>query len=160
MSIYEKYGSLVESTIKVYIKQILLGLVYLHENKVVHCDLKGANVLVDSDGVVKLSDFGCSKRFESSLSKSDFNGIIKGSLPWMAPEVLQTQGYGVKADIWSLGCTVIEMAIGGNPWGNDEKVETQFDAIMRIADPSKLPPTPSHLSENCTNFIKQCLIRD
>jgi serine/threonine protein kinase len=55
----------------------------------VHCDLKGANVLVDSDGKVKLSDFGCSKLFENSCSQSDFNGIIRGSLAWIAPEVLK-----------------------------------------------------------------------
>ena len=53
----------------------------------IHCDLKGANVLVDQHGVAKLSDFGCAKLLENSLSMSDFKGAMTGSLPWMAPEV-------------------------------------------------------------------------
>jgi serine/threonine protein kinase len=92
----------------------------LHSNKVVHCDLKGANVLVDeATQKVKLTDFGCAKLFESSISHSDMNGAIRGSLAWMAPEVLMNKGIRRKADIWSLGCLVIEMAVGGNPWGSE-----------------------------------------
>lgn len=90
----------------------------MHENKVIHCDLKGANVLVDHNGIVKLSDFGCAKLFESSFSMSDLNGAIRGSLPWMAPEVVMNKGLRRKADIWSLGCLMIELAVGGNPWGD------------------------------------------
>lgn len=85
----------------------------------IHCDLKCANILVDNNGIVKLSDFGCAKLFESSFSQSDFNGVIRGSLAWMAPEVLMNKGIRRRADIWSLGCTIIEMAVGGNPWGNE-----------------------------------------
>lgn len=92
---------------------------YLHHNKIIHCDLKGANVLVDESGNVKLSDFGCSKLFENSYSQSDLNNVIRGSLAWMAPEILMNKGIHRAADIWSLGCLVIEMAVGGNPWGNE-----------------------------------------
>ena len=83
-----KYGKLQESVIKSYTRQILQGLCYLHANRVVHGDLKGANVLIDTNGKVKLSDFGCSKLLESSFSHSDFTGVIRGSLAWMAPEAL------------------------------------------------------------------------
>jgi serine/threonine protein kinase len=113
-------GNLPEETIKLYTRQILSGISYLHSNKVVHCDLKGANVLVDeATQKVKLTDFGCAKLFESSISHSDMNGAIRGSLAWMAPEVLMNKGIRRKADIWSLGCLVIEMAVGGNPWGSE-----------------------------------------
>lgn len=88
----------------------------MHENKVVHCDLKGANILVDHEGKVKLCDFGQSKLFESSFSVSDLNNAISGSLPWMAPEVVMNKGLRRKADIWSLGCLIIELAKAGNPW--------------------------------------------
>ena len=116
-SIYQKFGKFSESAIKQYVLQILKGLTYLHANKIVHCDLKGANVLVDSDGKVKLSDFGCSKLFENSFSQSEFSSVIRGSLAWMAPEILMNKGIHRKADIWSLGCLIIEMAIASNPWG-------------------------------------------
>ena len=69
--------------------------------------------------VVKLTDFGSAKLFENSFSTSDINGVVRGSLAWMAPEVLMSKGIRRKADIWSLGCLIIEMAVGGNPWGNE-----------------------------------------
>jgi len=70
-SIYTQFGPLKESVIKRYTKHILKGLRYLHENGIIHHDLKGANVLVDSTGVVKLSDFGCSTLVSASLDKSE-----------------------------------------------------------------------------------------
>lgn len=73
----------------------------------------------DSRKNVKLTDFGSAKLVESSISQSDINCAIRGSLAWMAPEVLNNRGIRRKADVWSLGCTVIEMAVGGNPWGNE-----------------------------------------
>lgn len=73
----------------------------------------------ESKKLVKLTDFGCARLFESSISQSDMNGVIRGSLAWMAPEVLMNKGIRRKADIWSLGCLVIEMLVGGNPWGSE-----------------------------------------
>lgn len=103
---------------------MLQGLLYLHENKIIHGDLKCANVLVDHTDidnvpVVKLSDFGCSKAFEKSHSGSLFSGSIRGSIFWMAPELLRGQPYSRKSDVWSLGCTLIEMAVGGEPWSEE-----------------------------------------
>ena len=125
----------------------------------IHCDLKGANVLVDHNGIVKLSDFGCAKLFESSFSMSDLNGAIRGSLPWMAPEVVMNKGLRRKADIWSLGCLMIELAVGGNPWGNLLSANN-FQAIFKIADPNSKPIIPDNLSPECQDFINKCLIRD
>jgi len=76
-------------------------------------------VLVDSEGKAKLSDFGCSKMFETSLSQSELSSIVRGSFAWMAPEILMNKGIHRRADIWSLGCLIIEMAVAGNPWGNE-----------------------------------------
>lgn len=103
-----------------------------------HGDLKGANVLVDETGkIVKLTDFGCAKYLESSVSQSDINVAIRGSLGWMAPEVLQSKGIRRKADVWSLGCMVIEMAVGGNPWGNElVQTDNNFQAMLKIVDPN------------------------
>lgn len=116
-------------------------------------------MLVDQTGVVKLTDFGCSKLFESSFSQSDFSGVIRGSLAWMAPEVLLNKGIRRKADIWSLGCLVIEMAVAGNPWGSDIG-DNYFQAMLKVADPSKLPLIPSDVSSECKDFIMKCLTRD
>lgn len=87
------------------------------------------------------------------------NGVIRGSLAWMAPEILMNKGIRRKADIWSLGCLIIEMAVGGNPWGN-EPIDNNFQAILKIADPTKLPPIPEDLSSDCKDFIKKCLTRE
>jgi serine/threonine protein kinase len=99
---------------------MLEGLKYLHINGIIHRDLKCANVLVDNMGVIKLSDFGASKRIihdysddfdETKLSKS-----VKGSPYWMAPEVIKRTGHAKPADIWSLGCCVLEMLTSKPPW--------------------------------------------
>lgn len=70
----------------------------------------------------------------------------------MAPEVLMNKGIRRRADIWSLGCLILEMAVGGNPWGN-EVFDNNFQAILKIADPNKMPPIPPHLSSTCKDFI-------
>jgi serine/threonine protein kinase len=81
-----------------------------------HIDIKGPNVLVDPDGTCKVSDFGSAK----SLSE---NGIhsFKGTPYWMAPEIVRGENYGRFADIWSLGCTVLEMALGRPPYSEEFK---------------------------------------
>lgn len=90
-------------------KQVLEGLNYLHRHGVLHRDIKGANVLVDKNGVCKLADFGSSIRFE----EINFNHItITGTPNWMAPEVMREENCGKKADIWSIGCMMIEMLTG------------------------------------------------
>lgn len=96
---------------------------------------------------MKLSDFGCAKLFESSFSMSDFNGVIRGSLPWMAPEVLMNKGIRRKADIWSLGCLIIELAVAGNPWGNMLGTEYNIQAIFKLTDPNLIPVIPDELSD-------------
>lgn len=123
LSRYEKFP---ENVIRSYAKEILEGLEYLHAHNVIHRDIKGANVLVDGNGVCKLADFGGAKKICSNALLNSF----KGSPYWMAPEVIKQSGYGRyvllfvvsfarnrQADIWSFGCTIIEMATGKPPWG-------------------------------------------
>ena len=112
LSMLKRFGFFTEALVKIYTKQILAGLVFLHENKTIHRDIKGANLLIDSSGSVKLADFGASRRYanaENSGSHLSNSKSIMGSVYWMAPEVMKGIGHGRKADIWSLGCTVIEM---------------------------------------------------
>ncbi|KAK6121037.1 hypothetical protein DH2020_045227 [Rehmannia glutinosa] len=114
--LYQKY-QLRDSQVSAYTRQILSGLNYLHCRNVVHRDIKCANILVDVSGSVKLADFGLAKATKLNDIKS-----CKGTPFWMAPEVVnrRNHGYGRAADIWSLGCTVLEMLTGQIPYSHLE----------------------------------------
>ncbi|KAG6504627.1 hypothetical protein ZIOFF_036962 [Zingiber officinale] len=121
--ILQEYGAFGEALIRSYTAQILSGLVYLHGRNTVHRDIKGANILVDPNGVVKLADFGMAKHMNAYTSIQSF----KGSPYWMAPEVvMNSSGYDLTVDIWSLGCTIIEMATSKPPWSQFEGVAAIF----------------------------------
>jgi serine/threonine protein kinase len=114
--ILTKFGKLAESVIRKYTEQILIGLAYLHANDVVHMDIKGANILVDDRGTIKLADFGASEKVNKNVSKEDGEENeskapgIAGSPYFMAPEVIMQKGHGKPADIWSVGCTVYQVS--------------------------------------------------
>jgi mitogen-activated protein kinase kinase kinase 3 len=93
------------------------------------------------------------KHINSSSSMLSF----KGSPHWMAPEVvMNTNGYSLPVDIWSLGCTILEMATSKPPWNQYEGVA----AIFKIGNSKDMPEIPDHLSNDAKNFIKLCLHRD
>jgi serine/threonine protein kinase len=155
--ILSQFGPLDDSLIAIYTRQLLEGLLYLHtrEPPVLHRDIKGANILVSLDCKVKLSDFGCSKRTSDTcdgLMKS-----MKGSIPWMAPEVINSSGYGRMADIWSFGCVLVEMGTAKHPWGH---FDNPIAAMRRIGMSEDTPPLPDCISETCKDFIAGCLRRD
>ena len=152
-----KLGPLPEITVRAYIRQILKGLEYLHNNGIIHRDLKSENILLDSNGKLKVCDFGCSKRYEVDMNESGLVNSVKGSLLWMAPEVMKQGGYGRKADIWSLGCVVIEMLTGKPPWG---EIDNQVMLMMKVVVYNELPEIPSGVSAMAKDFITICLNRD
>ncbi|KAH7835154.1 hypothetical protein Vadar_023383 [Vaccinium darrowii] len=147
-NLYQKY-KLRDSQVSVYTRQILSGLNYLHCRNVVHRDIKCANILVDASGSVKLADFGLAKATKLNDIKSS-----KGTAFWMAPEVVnrKNQGYGLAADIWSLGCTVLEMLTRKIPYSHLEGMQ----ALFRIGK-GELPLIPTSLSIEAQDFILQCL---
>lgn len=110
-SMLKQFGPFSENLIRRFSYQILSGVSYLHSKGIIHRDIKGANILVTDTGVAKLADFGCSKRLPGlcSVSLEESMLAIRGSIPWMAPEVIKQSGYGRSSDIWSFGATVIEM---------------------------------------------------
>ena len=162
-SLLKKYGPFPEEIIRFYSKQILSGLSYIHSRRVVHKDIKGANILVGNSGNVKLADFGSAQQLEKSISislKSErSNNNIIGSVPWMAPEVVRQTKYGRKSDVWSFGCTVLEMITGNAPWSN-YKFDNPIAAIMKIGLSDELPEIPKEISKDLKDFVKVCLVRD
>ncbi|KFQ23048.1 Mitogen-activated protein kinase kinase kinase 3, partial [Mesitornis unicolor] len=94
------YGALTENVTRKYTRQILQGVFYLHSNMIVHRDIKGANILRDSAGNVKLGDFGASKRIQTICMSGTGIKSVTGTPYWMSPEVISGEGYGRKADVW------------------------------------------------------------
>ena len=158
-NIIDKYGGINEKLIRKYTKQILDGLKYLHDKGIIHRDIKCANILIDSKGKVKLTDFGCSKQISMTLSDSssneEFCSSLKGTIPWCAPEVIKRENYGFKADIWSLGCTLIEMT-GNKIWG---KIDNLYQIMTTIGNTNDTPKIPSFISETFKSFLMLCLVR-
>jgi serine/threonine protein kinase len=150
-----KYKNFSEQVIKIYTKQLLSGLDYLHTNGVVHRDLKSANVLITEDSTLKLTDFGCCRKFNSV--KNPCSKSFKGSPFWMAPEIVKSEPHGLPADIWSLGCLVIEMVTGEPPWSNYSKNGSQI--LKLISEDGNLPDIPQ-TSPELKEFILLCLQRD
>jgi serine/threonine protein kinase len=165
--VLQQYGRLEESLLRVYMRQILHGLHYLHTRSpaIIHRDIKGANILVGLDCKVKLADFGCCARCKLqptdqsvSLDGSKVSATMTGSIPWMAPEVMNQQVYGRKADIWSLGCLLLEMATGKQPWGLN--FDNPMAAMCKIAMSNETPPIPDFVTAECRDFLQRCLQRD
>ncbi|KAJ0093874.1 hypothetical protein Patl1_25423 [Pistacia atlantica] len=194
-SLLGKFGSFPESVIRMYAKQLLLGLEYLHKNGIMHRDIKGANILVDNKGCIKLADFGASKKV---VELATINGAksMKGTPYWMAPEVILQTGHSFiflilevmqcitmrnsnileavkicisgpkfleesltvsSADIWSVGCTVIEMATGQPPWSQQYQ---EVAALFHIGTTKSHPPIPEHLSLEAKDFLLKCLQKE
>jgi mitogen-activated protein kinase kinase kinase len=142
-SCLRKHGKFEESVVSSLTRQTLSGLAYLHREGILHRDLKADNILLDLDGTCKISDFGISKKTDN-IYGNDKTNSMQGSVFWMAPEVIRSQGegYSAKVDIWSLGCVVLEMFAGKRPWAKEEAV----GAIYKIANGER-PPIPEDIQD-------------
>ncbi|TRY74209.1 hypothetical protein DNTS_002855 [Danionella cerebrum] len=150
----KSYGALTENVTRKYTRQILEGVCYLHSNMIVHRDIKGANILRDSAGNVKLGDFGASRRLQTICLSGTGIKSVTGTPYWMSPEVISGEGYGRKADIWSIGCTVVEMLTQRPPWAEYEAMA----AIFKIATQPTNPTLPAHVSDHCRDFLKRIFV--
>ncbi|KAG9235234.1 BcBCK1, mitogen-activated protein kinase [Amylocarpus encephaloides] len=143
-SCLRKHGKFEEQVVSSLTQQTLSGLAYLHREGILHRDLKADNILLDLDGTCKISDFGISKKTDN-IYGNDASNNMQGSVFWMAPEVVrsQGQGYSAKVDIWSLGCVVLEMFAGRRPWSKEETV----GAIYKLGSLNEAPPIPDDVAQ-------------
>ncbi|CEP19177.1 hypothetical protein [Parasitella parasitica] len=141
-------NALPEHLVASYCHDILQGLAYLHQQDVVHCDLKAANILTTKAGDVKLSDFGVSLNLKL---KNHEENLVSGTPFWMSPEVIELKGASVQSDIWSLGCTVIELCTGKPPYAD----LLTMTAMFKIVE-DDCPPLPENISDDLKDFLKLC----
>lgn len=145
-----------EEMIQQYTSQIVRAVGVLHHQGIVHRDIKGTNIFLTSVGLIKLGDFGSAVRLSNRTKTmpgeiSSHAGITAA---YTAPEVINSSagGYGRAADIWSIGCVVIEMSTRRRPWYDHEP----FQIMYKVGMGSK-PPIPTNLSESGQSFVKHCL---
>jgi len=148
----QKYGALGTELVKSFTSQILDGLIYLHARGLIHGALKSSNILVELTGTCKIEGLACS---ETEIR--DNSRAVPRAIFWTAPEIIRTQykAYDTKADIWSLGCILLEMLTGNRPWFNMEAVAVMFKLYHQTLRPH--PPGDLALDPGAADLMEKCL---
>ncbi|KAI8113878.1 hypothetical protein M9434_002006 [Picochlorum sp. BPE23] len=154
------FGPFPESLVAVYIDQVLQGLAYLHSQGVVHRDIKGANILTNKEGLVKLADFGVAARLEEApqydRGQSEEEYMQPAGTPyWMAPEIVELKTVTASSDIWSVGCVAIELLTGFPPYFDLQPLSALYNIVQ---EPH--PPLPNGASETFKDFLLSCFDKD
>lgn len=159
--ISKKHGPLPEPIIGKITEAVVEGLVYLYDtHHIMHRDIKPSNVLVNSQGQIKLCDFGVSGELINSIANT-----FVGTSIYMSPERIRGGMYNVRSDVWSLGITLLELAIGYFPWENDRDEDGKtkqpmgiLDLLQRIVkEPPPALPDDAPFSNHFRNFVNRCL---
>ncbi|KAL1200226.1 Mitogen-activated protein kinase kinase kinase 20 [Cardamine amara subsp. amara] len=142
-------------------RSIVKGLCHIHANGFSHCDLKLENILVFDDGDVKISDFGLAKRRSEIRGDDEIRVEIRGTPLYMAPESVNHGEFESPADIWALGCSVVEMSSGETAWCLEEGVMNNVMSLMvRIGSGNEVPRIPVVLSEEGKDFVRRCFVKN
>eukprot|EP01063_Lacrimia_lanifica_P029142 TRINITY_DN4397_c0_g1_i1.p1 TRINITY_DN4397_c0_g1~~TRINITY_DN4397_c0_g1_i1.p1 ORF type:complete len:906 (+),score=351.53 TRINITY_DN4397_c0_g1_i1:83-2800(+) len=166
MDLLKQFGALPLSTASFYTRQILEAVAYLHSESVVHRDIKCANIMITVDGTCKLGDFGAATLISGIQGPGNRRMSFAGTPFWMAPEVVRQEGEGYSnaIDIWSVGCTVIEMVTGQAPFSH--AFRTQLEFLRHVVDKwltqDDLPDLPegTDTSDELDTFLWHCLQLD
>jgi serine/threonine protein kinase len=148
-------GRVSELSARRVIRQALLGLDYLHDRGIIHRDLKPDNMLIDSRGVVKLSDFGTSKATIHAASGT--TTMVAGTVLYMAPETISGR-YSTASDVWAIATSFCELVSGAAPWselGIDQSIALLFH-IGNAQPPHHHPRIPSLSSKSARTLIRRC----
>ncbi|KAH3756537.1 MAP3K epsilon protein kinase 1 [Pelomyxa schiedti] len=144
-----EFGSLPEPLVVLYTRQVLNAVEYLHKENVIHRDLKAGNVLLSRSGGVKLADFGVAAVIKENIKHYS----VVGSPYWMSPEIIQREGHCAASDIWSLGCTVIELLTGSPPFYGSPPMTAMYKIVQEEI------PLPTDISAEMQDFLKKCFIK-
>ena len=136
---------------KFYAVEIILAIEYLHNNNMIYRDLKPENILIANDGHIKLTDFGLSKMVESINNKSY---TICGTVQYLAPEIMEGEGYDASVDWWSLGVMLYEMLTNKLPF------KFKYDGNYNLEIYRRNIIFPSWMDENAKDLISKLLIFD
>eukprot|EP00759_Apiculatamorpha_spiralis_P052947 PhF_6_TR6067/c1_g1_i2/m.8806 len=150
--VMQQYGPLNEVLVIRFINHLLSALVFMHTKQLAHLDVKCANLLLMPNGVVKLADFGCAQL----LKKAGMKGSTRGSAHWMAPEMANGD-LSTKADIWSTGCTVLEMITGRPPFSD---IPEDVSAEYIMTHEPDFTYVENALSTAGKEFVQRCLQRN
>ncbi|ESL07525.1 protein kinase [Trypanosoma rangeli SC58] len=165
-SLVKIFKPLPPAVVRSWTQQLLKGLLYLHTQGIIHRDIKGDNLLVDTssdpklESQIKLVDFGAARRLSDAVAQSR---TVIGTPYWMAPEVVDVtgsgEGYSYKADVWSVGCTVAEMLTGKPPWPSQVNAPAAIMMIAQAKDgPTEIPEAEA--TPGCLDFMRRCFVRD
>lgn len=160
--VLKKVSKIPEYILGLMAVQILKGLHFLHSLKIIHRDIKPSNILINSKGLLKISDFGVSGYLKDS---NDQRSTMVGTYMYMAPERISGEKYTAVSDIWSMAMTIFECAVGMNPHLYNKKgkqnINLQYWTLVETLKDSPPPELSVHeFSEELCDFMKLCLVKN
>ncbi|EFH52026.1 hypothetical protein ARALYDRAFT_905795 [Arabidopsis lyrata subsp. lyrata] len=164
--IRNNHGGLMEFDVKLFARDVLCGLIHIHEKNIIHCDIKPDNLLLSpldhryrSNGyIAKIGDFGLALE-KGSVEYRNGSGHKRGTRRYMAPELISHGIVDFNVDTWSFGCSVLEMLTGKQVWGEYGHL-TKEDWINLIGHTDLIPHIPSGLPAEAQDFLRKCLVKD